>query len=234
MEHHEVDQIVANFRKQFETRRSPDVAGVLRSEEDIKGALSDILFGKGSPGGFYPIHLEPEDRSNGTDHDVVLTIGINYGQSATYAGPGKTGMRNSLVALNKRFPKLIPRHYHLVAWNAFPKITARPWSSANLNGLEEALALWMFGIPPNEWRKATVQLVEEIAPRAIVFHGVNNSVPYYGFQVVDLLRPQSSLDHPRVVFCGNLATALSVRSARTTIEVWPPIARGHIHVVNDE
>lgn len=206
------------------------------------GFKLEVVFGNKILTGGFPIQVDAvvddETDAEVKPLPVILTVGINYGQVAT-GSTRKTQMRNGLNKLNEIFPgstgrdDLIPDKYHLVAWNRFPFLTPQPWAAYNFNGLEEALVIWRWGY--SNWPHQTMKLITGIAPQVVVFHGINNAVPYHGMTLVDSIRPQAIDDYPRVIFCGNLARVNSVFTAKTTIEIRPPtIKRLHVHQVNDE
>ena len=203
----------------------------------IRELIRGRLFGSASTKP-YRSDLVLDSKSPAFSPRTVLTVGINYGQVAGRTSGGHiddTGMRPGLGALNAVFPgdpePLIPEDYHLVAWNIFPYLTVCPWADLKLNGLEEALVIRLFGY--SDWSKLTLKVASLIRPSVVVFHGVDNAVPYYGMPVAGAIRPQSLPAFPRVVFCGNLATVQSVSSAKTCIEIQAPMAQPFTNVVAD-
>lgn len=239
----ELQKIIHGFNGQLKTRvGAPSLSGKFRGKP-----ITDVIDLPAAFGGKVLSGNKPHQVDAVVDSDtdavdgllpVVLTVGINYGQVAT-GHTRKTRMRSGLKNLNGIFPgstgrtALIPSQYHLVAWNRFPILSPQPWADYNFNGLEEALVIWRWGYA--NWPRQTMKLITAIAPQVVVFHGINNAVPYDGMMLADTIRPHATVDYPRVVFCGNLARVTSVTTARTTVEIRPPsISRIHVDQVNDE
>lgn len=204
----------------------------LQGGDQIAASIRSKIFTVPSPATRHAV-VDTAMKSN-ADAGVILAIGINYGQQAM-GNSTNTAMRSGLSALNAFFgsPPLIPADYHLVAWNVFPYLTRCEWLDLKLNSLEEALVLRFFGY--SNWQGLTLNLVDRVKPFVVVFHGVQSVVPHFGMQIVDSIRPNSSDEFPRVVFCGNLArNGQGVRRARTTVEIRPPLRRPFNRHVHDE
>ncbi len=226
----ELNQVIGDFNRNLqESEPEFELRGRFKGDESdsnpIRARIEERLFGAGSTER-YRFDLVLDSNSPKFSQVTVLTIGINYGQVAGRSTGGSdddTKMRPGLGALNSIFPRtpdpLIPATYHLVAWNIFPYLTVLPWAELNLNGLEEALVIRQFGY--RDWGDLTQRAVSLVKPSVVVFHGVDNAVPYYGMPVACAIRPQTSPKLPRVVFCGNLSTVQSVSSTKTCVEIQP-------------
>ncbi len=235
---------IDEFNEQLTTGLDePSLGGKFTGQEingdvDLKAVFGGKVSSKNNP---FQVDAIVDDYTDAVVDPlpVVLTVGINYGQVATGHFTRKTQMRSGLNKLNGIFPDskgrapLISDQYHLVAWNLFPILSPQPWGDYNFNGLEEALVIWRWGYA--NWPQLSMKLITAIAPQVVVFHGINNAVPYHGMMLADTIRPRATDDYPRVVFCGNLARVTSVTTAKTTVEIRPPpISRIHVHQVNDE
>ena len=123
----QVQKVVDNLNANVGIKKpAPDVGGKFRGKKSIQEALEKELTGQESGLVLHGAVLDHEQQpgqpcEKDLDRDVVIALGINYGQLATYApGSTKTGMRPGLAALNSWFPKAVPSNYHLVAWNLAP------------------------------------------------------------------------------------------------------------------
>jgi len=164
-----------------------------------------------------------ENAINDKTKEIVLAVGINYGQGCRYCKPSwitptplawmdDTEMRPRIDTLGKifssewkstKFPKDKDKEYHLVVTNIFPFITKLSWSGQVLNGIEEAKLLQDY------WNPAIGlldQLVTTLSPDYLIFHGANNAVPLFGMSYVSrptFFRPSGMV----IILCDNLAWA---------------------------
>jgi hypothetical protein len=166
-----------------------------------------------------PLPASIDDSAIDLSREVVLAVGINYGQGHDYCKhpwfpPASvvmmddTGMRPKIDSLasqwSKSFPKAkFPKHgeYHLIATNIFPFITGASWAQLELNGIEEAKVLQDY------WTWATTlldQLVPELVPDYLIFHGANNAVPLFGMSYV-LKGYLYCSPRAEIFLCDNLA-----------------------------
>lgn len=199
--------------------------GVLRESAVTAADYADhiILMNGGKTGavavGF--VIDEATARKEG-DLDVVLAVGINYGQGHRYLGSGvgvtdNTGMRpklraafNAIAGNGKCDLGWSPAgtdepSYHLAAVNIFPWITRCSWSAHGFNASEEALFIECFN--PIQVANHIAAFIEQTAGRgfhALVFHGARNAVPYFG---TEFTKSNSGLlrGHAEAVFCDNLS-----------------------------
>jgi len=207
-----------------EYTRHPCFCGVLReapvTADDYVGHI--VISHEGDRGavgvGFV---IDEETRDLKEDLDIVLVVGINYGQGNAYLSTGvpvidKTGMRPKLlsafeaIASNAKCEPdwMLPaedRSYHLVAVNIFPWITRRSWSAHGFNSIEEALLIHCFS--PFDIAQTIGTFIDRTAGegfRALLFHGANNAVPHFGTVFAkdyeEVLRKEAE-----VVLCDNLA-----------------------------
>ncbi len=171
--------------------------------------------------------LDDDGKTSDDDLDVVVAVGINYGQGPRYLNQNhrvllcdRTQMRPRLtvaaeaISLNCEGPcptAPLPREgFHLVAFNFFPWITGQTWSNYNFNAIEEALLLHCCG-----WSDPLAHLADLLgklgnAVTHLVFHGANNAVPLLGTAFVrqypELLeRRDQSIPSVQVILCDNLA-----------------------------
>lgn len=235
---------VNEFNKSLRTRaRPPEVIGTVKGKDiDEWDREEGAVFANEGEKAQNPNRIDAvvdEGTANYPgDLPVVMAIGINYGQvktghsNDTYLTKGLTTLKTLFQNASDR-GALIPERYHILAWNLFPKLTPRPWADYKFNALEETLVLWRFGY--TDWLEQTISFIKTIGPNVVVFHGVNNAVPYHSMLLADRIRPDASEEYPRVVFCGNLAWPGQMKRAGTTVEIRPPpIQRHNVHVVADE
>ena len=150
------------------------------------------------------------------EKEIVLAIGINYGQGNYCSWPpvtpldwmDDTEMRPKIDSLSKcysrrgaigKFPT--PGNYHLIATNIFPFITNLSWSGQELNGIEEAKLLQDY------WHWATDlldTLLPALSPEFLIFHGANNAVPLFGVSYISK-KYLSKSPRAEVILCDNLA-----------------------------
>lgn len=175
-----------------------------------------------------------DSQNNGTDTpnlilDVVIAIGINYGQvgtSQTFVSPyDDTKMRPRLVRVYKALNhNLLPdieenRDLVLVATNFFPWLTVNPWNGnktnppVTKNSIEEMLFIYCCGCgnPFFPFVKLVDDLNEKQVAPHIVFHGTNNAVPLMGRIAIEKVSATSKLRS--VVFCDNLAHGNGISNA---------------------
>jgi hypothetical protein len=173
----------------------------------------------------------PEE--NEADLDVVLAVGINYGQGHAYLTRGvslldHTGMiprlEQAFRVIRESCAGDLPDRsgYHLVAFNVFPWITTDSWSALDFNSIEEALFIKCFAkadmvAPITEFVEKTFGSgISQRRLRAIIFHGADNAVPYFGSHWLDSLLAlvRDHLDKScEVVFCDNLAYGAGISNS---------------------
>lgn len=154
------------------------------------------------------------DETDGTRPEelpVMLCVGINYGQDSSYLKrlqplKDKTGMRSNLISALKLSDQTVPKSFHLVAANFFPWITPVTWQELALNCLHSALLLRAFGY--SDPTKHLNGLAALLQPEWLVFHGVGNSVPVLGLQMLSQLGDTRQ----SVLLCDNLGRHVSKNS----------------------
>lgn len=174
------------------------------------------LTGPNGTSGSVAVGAVIDDQTTGADDDlpVVLVVGINYGQGAGYlASPipttAKTGLRPKLQKAAQLLDdrgcsaQILGQSFHLVAANFFPWITSRTWSSYRLNSIEEAALIFCCGHADS--KDYILELIRQIDPVAVIFHGANNAVPYLGTGVVQQSLAGASRPAFDVIFSDNLA-----------------------------
>lgn len=162
--------------------------------------------------------IDKETENEPGSLQVVLAIGINYGQMGNHnylTTPvpicDKTGMRPKLQAVSQIledkcvgcFGSKLPKNFHLVVANFFPWITQRRWGA--FNSIEETLLLRCHGF--NDPHALLDDLITQLDRDLIclVFHGANNAVPILGAEFVSGRSASLRGLSPRIVFCDNLA-----------------------------
>jgi hypothetical protein len=148
---------------------------------------------------------------------VVLAVGINYGQGDSYANTlvslvEDTGMRARVERVRHQLSdawceKTVEWNsdgeFHLVAANIFPWITTSSWSGLELNAIEEMLLVKCSG--HKDPVKHIDELIEQIKPQILIFHGANNIVPSLGNRIEILSNGPLNTSETAIVFADNLA-----------------------------
>ncbi len=167
--------------------------------------------------------LDHDTETEKQELPVVVAVGINYGQGATYLNPPvpwaePTQMRPrlneaGLVVQSANTDECShagwPSAFHLVVGNFFPWITVYAWATHQFNGSEEALLLHCHGFDDPYIHLAALlgRLGAEVTH--LVFHGTNTPVPLLGTEFVrrygDLLASQDRPVDTQVIFSDNLA-----------------------------
>jgi hypothetical protein len=218
-----LEDIIGTFNKRFKAAQPPHPC----FSGAIKGSKADCATVSGH---VLPPHGTSSSPSwvvsridNGCqvrtpdDYDVVIAVGINYGQDASIPSIyDKTKMRPHLKEAFDLLTKNAkaecnygaipePDNYHLVAFNFFPWLTSNPWSELGVNCIEEALLIYCLGYPkifdPLESLLSSIGIGQGKVVW-IVFHGANNAVAALGAAFCQTLNP---VKRPDVLFCDNLA-----------------------------
>jgi hypothetical protein len=199
--------------------------GILRESPVAAADYADrITLVSGQRTGAVAVGFVIDDATKGThdDRDVVLAVGINYGQGDAYLVGGvdlidATAMRPKLEAAFRavascgkcdadwRLPSGDEPPYHLVVVNIFPWITRRSWSAYGFNAIEEALFIKCLNpVDVGQYVATFIERTTRRGFRALIFHGANNAVPYFGAEFVTA-RSRGFRSEHEVVFCDNLA-----------------------------
>jgi hypothetical protein len=138
---------------------------------------------------------------------AIVCVGINFGQGTGYLGgqrltdpTGLVTMRNHLQSAfcaNKQ-PRL--SEFHLVAANFFPWISKKAWGQTAKESIDEAVLLIACGY--SEPISVIADLVNQIQPSYLVFHGVGNCVTVLGTEVIRTIGKGSCMTS---ILTGNLA-----------------------------
>lgn len=219
-----IEEVVSTFNQQFHLIEgvTPCFSGTLKGVRADCGDLSRHLLDPRTP-----VTARVDDWSRTeplTDCDVIIAVGINYGQSAVASGIyDETRMRPHLDGAFELLKKHLrpgcirselplPKSYHLVAYNFFPWLTSAPWSELGINAIEEALLVYCLGYsgvfkPLDELLKKIKSAGGKI--KWVVFHGANNAVAALGTAFCQTLHP---VNRPEILFCDNLAWKVASNS----------------------
>lgn len=106
--------------------------------------------------------------------DVAIVVGINYGQQKTSSSAVESEAES--IGYAKMVTRIAGgREFHTVLWNFFPYLTRYEWLNDISNAADEAERVFAHGYAdPIE---AFADLVAELSPELIIFHGVTSSVP---------------------------------------------------------
>jgi hypothetical protein len=193
-----------------------------------KDILKEVF---GNPINKTPVVAVIDSLNNGPDvpleiSEVVIAIGINYGQTKTSGKTvlpyGDTGMRKRL---NEVYAELLPwtttqlldaekrGRVVLIATNFFPWLSNIGWRDIELNAIEEMLLIYSFGFadPCFTLTKLVKKLAEQKLVPHLVFHGSNNAVPLMGRTAME--SALSGSEFRSVVFCDNLAHGVGIKNA---------------------
>jgi hypothetical protein len=151
-----------------------------------------------------------DDQSPPDKLPVVLCVGINYGQFKGAKGrPGfarspflidSTGMPSEVSKAFSLSPAKLPNSCHLIAANFFPWITNIRWEEAiDESSIKEALLMRFCGY--EDPIKIISDLINEVEPEFLVFHGANNCVPSLG----TIVNRVSKWKQRVTIFCDNLS-----------------------------
>ena len=210
-------------------RRKPCCAGRLRSQSvtcrDLARHITLAQEGgnpaQGQVAVGWVLDLDPVTKDQ--DLPVVLAVGINYGQGASYLNKRVSWMETTLLrprlkdagrivqeAGTDECPQAhLPDAFHLVVGNFFPWITTNAWAEHEFNGIEEALLLHCHGFHNPHTYLAALLRDAGAETSHLFFHGTNTPVPILGTHFVGdnsgLLAHPDRLVDTQVVFCDNLA-----------------------------
>ena len=157
--------------------------------------------------------------------EVVVAVGINYGQIATSRGIvapwyDDTKMRGRLKKVyGARASTTLPldatnrTQVVLIATNFFPWLSSDKWNDIKLNAIEEMLLIYSAGF--SDPFLPISDLVQGLNNGGVfphlVFHGANNAVPLMGRIAVETVL--SKYKFKSVVFCDNLAHGSGISNA---------------------
>lgn len=171
--------------------------------------------------------LDKSTEDDLTPLPTVLCVGINYGQGAGYLTKAvglsdATGMagnlRGAIELLNRNqgdWGKLqLPEKWHLVAVNVFPWISQCEWTALDLNRIEEALLIYLFGYPSVV--KAIGDMWEHLGPTIVVFQGAQSTAAIFGASILQA-HPEFR-EEAEVIFTDNLSRPVT----RNAVSLKPP------------
>ncbi len=145
--------------------KKTDVIGLLKSFNDgvaLKQGRKNFV------GAIY------DTASQDVDCSVALIIGINYGQQET--SRSSVDKSEDLVFYEKHARVLGGgKPFQTVLWNFYPYLTKSEWLEDIRNSADEAQRIFDDGY--SDPLGAFEQLVRQLDPELIVFHGITSSVP---------------------------------------------------------
>lgn len=154
--------------------------------------------------------------------EVVVAVGINYGQIGTSRGIVKpwyddTKMRGRLKKVYDDLALPLDATNRtqvvLIATNFFPWLSSDKWNDIKLNAIEEMLLIYSAGF--SDPFLPISDLVQGLNNMGVfphlVFHGANNAVPLMGRIAVETVLPKYKFKS--VVFCDNLAHGSGISNA---------------------
>lgn len=202
--------------------------GIIRGKPDDESQLSDRTITLDDCGGTkrsisVGAVLDSATENNKARLPTVLCVGINYGQGSDYLKKSVglsddtkmiPNLGSAIALLNANQEDwgtlVLPKDFHLVAANVFPWISQSEWTELDLNRIEEALLIYLFG--HSNVVCAIGKLWEQTEPTVVVFHGARSSVAIFGTSVLQAypdIREKSE-----VIFTDNLGRRVTRNAVR--------------------